>query len=261
MEHTMFHKTSIVSKHAEIGSGVEIGPYTIIGRDVKIGKDTKIGPHVVIEGPTTIGERCRVFQFCSLGAVPQDLKFKDENSELIIGNCNTFRECVTINRGTEGGGGKTVLADNVFLMAYSHVAHDCRIGNNVIMANSVSLAGHIHIEDHAILGGLVGVHQYVHIGAYAMIGGLSGVSKDVPPFSMAVGQRATLHGLNLTGMRRHGFSPKAIAELKTAYRILFRSGLTTKRAIEKINEEQLNSDEVRHLIDFIQNSERGIIRE
>jgi UDP-N-acetylglucosamine acyltransferase len=257
----MIHKTAIISNSAEIEPGVEIGPYTIIGDKVRIGKDTKIGPHVVIEGPTTIGERCKVFQFCSLGAMPQDLKFKDERSELIIGNDNTFRECVTINRGTERGRAKTVLADNVYLMAYSHVAHDCWLGNNVIMANGASLGGHIHIEDHAIIGGLVGVHQFVHIGSYAMVGGLSGVSKDVVPYVLVAGERAKLCGLNLVGVKRHGFPAEVITELKKAYRIFFRSGLTIQKAIAKISEESLNSAEVRHLIDFIQNSERGIIRE
>ena len=257
----MVHKTAIVSSSAEIGPEVEIGPYTIIGDDVKIGKDTKIGPHVVIEGPTTIGERCKVFQFCSLGTVPQDLKFKNERSELIIGNNNTFRECVTINRGTEGGGAKTILADNVYLMAYSHVAHDCWLGNNVIMANGASLGGHIYIEDHAIIGGLVGVHQFVRIGSYAMVGGLSGVSKDVVPYVLVAGERVKLCGLNLVGLKRHGFPAEVITELKTAYKILFRSGLTTQKAIEKIDEENIGSAEVRHLVDFIQNSERGIIRE
>jgi len=257
----MIHKTAIISDKAEIGPGVEIGPYSIIGDNVTIGKDTHIGPHVVIEGPATIGERCRFFQFCSIGAVPQDLKFQDESSALVIGNDNTFRECVTINRGTKGGGGKTVLKDNIFLMAYSHVAHDCRLGNHVIMANCASLGGHIQIEDHAAIGGIVGVHQFVHIGTLAFVGGLSGVSKDVPPYSIVVGERATLHGLNLVGLKRHGFSSETISELRAAYKILFRSGLTVAKAFEKIDSEGLTAPEVGHLVDFIQHSERGIIRE
>lgn len=257
----MIHQTAIVSNNAEIGQGVEVGPYTIIGDDVKIGKTTRVGPHVVIEGPTTIGENCEIFQFCSLGTVPQDLKYRDERSELIIGNNNTLREYVTINRGTQGGLSKTFLGDNCFLMAYSHVAHDCRLCNNVIMANGATLAGHIHIEEHAILGGLVGIHQFVHIGTHSMVGGISGVSKDVPPYTMAVGQRATLHGLNLTGLKRHKFSSETLSELKIAYKIFFRSGLTVQKAIKKINAKNLNSPEVRHLADFIQNAERGVIRE
>jgi UDP-N-acetylglucosamine acyltransferase len=257
----MIHQTVITGKNTEIGENVEIGPYTVIGDNVRIGKNTKIGPQVVIEGPTTIGENCHIFQFCSLGAIPQDLKFQEEDTELIIGNDNTFREYVTINRGTEGGARKTVLKNNIFLMAYSHVAHDCQIGDNVIMANGATLGGHIIIEDNAILGGLVGVHQFAHIGSYAMVGGLTGVSKDVPPYTIVVGERAKLHGLNLTGLKRHNFSAEAIREIKSAYKTLFRSGLTTQKAIEKIAEEGLNSPEVAHLIDFIQNSERGITRE
>jgi UDP-N-acetylglucosamine acyltransferase len=258
-KHTTIHQTAIVSKSAEIGTGVEIGAYAIIGDEVRIGNNSTIGPHVVIEKLTTIGERCRIFQFCSIGEIPQDLKFKDDRTELIIGNDNTFREFVTINRGT-GDGGKTVLGNNNFLMAYSHVAHDCQIGNQVIMANSASLAGHIHIEDCAIIGGLVGVHQFVHIGSYAMIGGLTGVSKDVPPYMMAVGERAKLYGINLTGLKRRGFSEDSIRELKTAYKIIFRSGLTLARAYEKIAEEGLACAEVEHLVSFIKHSERGIIR-
>ena len=261
MEDSMIHETAIIGSASQIGAGVEIGPYSIIGENVTIGKNTKIGAHVVIEGSTTIGENCTVFQFCSLGAVPQDLKFKDEESELVIGNDNTLREFVTINRGTSGGGGKTVLGDNNLLMAYSHVAHDCRVGNSVIMANSATLAGHIRIEDHAIVGGLVGVHQFVHIGAYAMIGGLTGVSKDVPPYTMVVGERGKLHGLNLVGLKRHGFSGDVIKGIKIAYKIFFRSGLTVQKAVEKIREENLTSSEVRHMTDFIVNSERGITRE
>jgi len=257
----MIHKTAIVSNKAEIGPDVEVGPYSIIGDRVSIGRGTTIGPHVVIKGPTTIGEHCRFFQFCSIGEIPQDLKFKDEDSELVIGSNNTFRECVTINRGTAGGGGKTVLKNNIFIMAYAHVAHDCRIGNNAIMANNVSLAGHIHLDDYAIIGGYVGIHQFVRIGSLAMIGGMTGVSKDIPPFTIANGQRATLHGLNLTGLKRAGFSPETIRELKTAYRLFFRSGMTIKKALEQIAAEGLHSSEVRKLVEFIQNSERGVARE
>ena len=201
----MIHPTAIISPGAQIGADVEIGPYSVIGERVSIGDGTRIGPHVVLQGPTTIGKKNQFFQFCSIGEIPQDLKFNMEDTELIIGDNNTFREFITINRGTAGGGGRTVIGSNCLLMAYTHVAHDCLIGNGVIMANNASLAGHIRIDDHAIIGGLSGIHQFVHIGSYAMIGGLSGVSKDVPPFTLAVGQRAILHGLNLTGLKRHGF--------------------------------------------------------
>lgn len=257
----MIHPTAIISPNARIGADVEIGPYSVIGERVSIGDRTHIGPHVVIEGPTTIGVDNKIFQFCSIGAIPQDLKFNMEETELIIGDKNTFREFVTINRGTAGGGGKTVIGSNCLLMAYTHVAHDCLVGNGVIMANNATLAGHIRIDDHAIVGGISGVHQFVHIGSYAMIGGLTGVSKDVPPFTLAVGQRAILHGLNLTGLKRHGFSAAAISELKAAYKLLFRSNLTIDEAVRQIEAGAPSCPEVRMLVNFIQQSERGVTRE
>jgi UDP-N-acetylglucosamine acyltransferase len=257
----MIHPTAIISPNARIGADVEIGPYSVIGERVSIGDGTRIGPHVVVQGPTTIGRNNRFFQFCSIGEIPQDLKFNMEETELIIGDGNTFREFVTINRGTAGGGGKTVIGSNCLLMAYTHVAHDCLVGNGVIMANNATLAGHIRIDDHAIVGGISGVHQFVHIGSYAMIGGLTGVSKDVPPFTLAVGQRAILHGLNLTGLKRHGFSAAAISELKAAYKLLFRSNLTIDEAVRQIEAGAPGCPEVRMLVNFIQQSERGVTRE
>lgn len=257
----MIHPTAIISPGARIGDGVEIGPYSVIGERVSIGDGTRIGPHVVIEGPTTIGAGNTLFQFCSIGAIPQDLKFNMEDTELIIGDGNTFREFVTINRGTAGGGGKTVIGSHCLLMAYTHVAHDCLVGNGVIMANNATLAGHIRIDDHAIVGGISGIHQFVHIGSYAMIGGLSGVSKDVPPFTLAVGQRASLHGLNLTGLKRHGFSAPTISELKSAYKLLFRSNLTIDEAASQIEAAAPGCPEVRMLVDFVKHSERGVSRE
>jgi UDP-N-acetylglucosamine acyltransferase len=257
----MIHPTAIISPGARIGTDVEIGPYSVIGEQVSIGDGTRIGPHVVVEGPTTIGKNNQFFQFCSIGAIPQDLKFNMEDTELIIGDNNTFREFITINRGTAGGGGRTVVGSNCLLMAYTHVAHDCIVGNDVIMANNATLAGHIRIDDHAIIGGISGIHQFVHIGTYAMIGGLSGVSKDVPPYTLAVGQRATLHGLNLNGLKRHSFSAEALSELKTAYKLLFRSKLRTDEAVQQIQADNMHTAEVRALIDFIKNSERGVTRE
>jgi len=257
----MIHPTAIVNPGARIGADVEIGPYSIIGERVSIGDGTRIGPHVVIEGPTTIGRNNIFFQFSSIGAIPQDLKFNMEDTEVIIGDNNTFREFITINRGTEGGGGKTAIGSNCLLMAYTHVAHDCLIGDGVIMANNATLAGHIRIEDHAIVGGISGIHQFVHIGSYAMVGGLSGVPKDVPPFTLAVGQRASLHGLNLTGLKRHGFTADVISELKAAYKLLFRSGLTVDEAVRKIEDGGPGCGEVRVLVDFIVHSKRGITRE
>ncbi|HUT83540.1 MAG TPA: acyl-ACP--UDP-N-acetylglucosamine O-acyltransferase, partial [Thermodesulfobacteriota bacterium] len=197
----MIHPTAIVSPKAELDPDVEVGPYSVIGDKVTIGKHTWIGPHVVIEGPTEIGQNCKIFQFASIGEIPQDLKFKGEESRLVIGSGNVIREFVTINRGTALGGGKTVLGNDNFLMVYSHVAHDCKIGNQVIIANAAQLAGRIEIEDCAVIGGIVGVHQFVRIGRYSIIGGCSAVSMDVPPYTMAAGNHAVLHGLNTVGLK------------------------------------------------------------
>lgn len=256
----MIHKTAIIDAKAELDSGVEIGPYCIIGPQVKIAKNTKLAPHVVIDGWTKIGEGCRIFQFASLGAIPQDLKYKGEESWVILGNNNTIREFVTIHRGTAQSGGKTIIGDNNLLMAYSHVAHDCKIGNQVILANAATLAGHIEIEDYAIVGGLVGIHQFLRLGRHCIIGGGSGVNQDIPPYMMANGQRAKLYGVNNIGLKRHNFSPEAVSNLKKAYHIIFRSGLTVKKALDQVQTEIKNSPEVDHLISFIKSSERGITR-
>lgn len=256
----MIHSTAIVSSKAEIGAGVEVGPYSIIGDDVAIGQGTVIGPHVVMKGPTTIGQGCRIYQFSSIGEDPQDLKYRGERTLLTIGDNNTIREYVTINRGTEGGGGITSIGNNNLIMAYCHVAHDCRLANNIIMSNCATLAGHITIEDYVIISGLVGIHQFVRIGAYAMVGGVSGVPQDIPPYVIAAGERTKLSGINIVGLKRHGFSSEVISELKTAYRIFFRSGLTVKRAVQAIEEEGLESAEVQYLSNFILNSERGVLR-
>jgi UDP-N-acetylglucosamine acyltransferase len=256
----MIHPTAVVSPKAELDSEVEVGPYSIIGDNVKISNQTRIGSHVVIDGWTSIGQNCQIFPFASIGAIPQDLKFKGEESQLIIGNGNVIREFVTINRATALGIGKTILGNDNFLMVYSHVAHDCKIGNQVIIANAVALAGHIEVEDFAIIGGLVGVHQFVKIGCYSIIGACSAVSQDVPPYTMAVGNHAKLHGLNTVGLKRHHFSDEAIRNLKKAYQIIFRSGLLLKKALEKVESEIPGSPEVMNLITFIRRSERGIIR-
>lgn len=256
----MIHKTAIIDAKAELDSGVEIGPYCIIGPQVKIAKNTKLAPHVVIDGWTKIGEGCRIFQFASLGAIPQDLKYKGEEAWVILGNNNTIREFVTIHRGTAQSGGKTIMGDNNLLMAYSHVAHDCKIGNQVILANAATLAGHIEIEDYAIVGGLVGIHQFLRLGRHCIIGGGSGVNQDIPPYMMANGQRAKLYGVNNIGLKRHNFSPEAVSNLKKAYHIIFRSGLTVKKALDQVQTEIKNSPEVDHLISFIKSSERGITR-
>jgi len=256
----MIHSTAIIDATAELDSGVEVGPYSIIGPRVRIGKNTRIGPHVVIDGFTEIGEECTIFQFASLGAVPQDLKYRGEESRVIIGSNNTIREFVTINRGTAQAGGETRIGSNNLLMAYCHVAHDCRIGSHVVLANAATLAGHIEMEDHAIVGGLAAVHQFVRLGSYCIIGGCSGVSQDIPPYMMANGQRAQLYGLNIEGLKRHRFPEEAVNNLKKAYRLIFRSGLTVEKALEQLESEIQNSAEVNHLITFIKASKRGIAR-
>lgn len=254
------HPTAIVHPKAKIAEGVEIGAYSVIGEHVTIGRDTKIGSHVLIEGWTTIGERNHIFPFSSIGTPPQDIGYKNEETYLIIGNDNIIRECATIHRATTKQERRTVIGDRNFLMAYSHVAHDCKLGSNIIMANSVALGGHIVIEDHAILGGIVAVHQFVRIGAYAIIGGQSAVSQDIPPYVSAAGNRAKLYGLNLVGLKRKGFSDAIINTLKKAYKIIFRSGLTLDEALSKTLSEFPDSEEVRHLVDFMKSSRRGVTR-
>jgi len=256
----MIHKTAIVDSSTVLGDGVEIGPYSIIGPKVIIGDNTKIDAHVIVKGPTEIGKRCSISPFSSIGEIPQDLKFKGEDTKLIIGDDNLIREYVTINRGTQEGRGITSIGDHNFFMAYTHIAHDCNISNHVIMANGATLAGHISIHEFAILGGLVAVHQFVTIGRNAFIGGCSAVSQDIPPFCLAAGNRARLHGLNLTGLKRAGIPSDTIRNLKKAYRIIFRSGLALKEGIIQARQSINDSPEVDHLIEFIQESKRGIHR-
>jgi UDP-N-acetylglucosamine acyltransferase len=255
------HSTAIVSPEASLEEGVEIGPYSIIGPGVIIGKNTSIAPHVVIEGPTEIGENCRIFQFAAIGAVPQDLKFEGEECKVIIGNNNTIREFVTIHKATAADIGKTVIGDNNLLMAYCHVAHNCELGNNIVMSNAVNLAGHIQVEDHAIIGGLTGIHQFTKVGCHSMISGASAVTQDVAPYVLAAGNHATLFGLNIIGLKRRGFPEETLNGLKDAYRIIFRSSLLRADAIERVKREISKSPEVDHLIEFIEKSERGICRD
>ncbi len=255
------HPTAIIHPNAEIDSGVEIGPFTTIAENVYIGKDTKVGSHVVIDKWTTIGRSCEIFQFSSIGAPPQDVQYKGEKTEVIIGDSNIVREFVTIHRATVKEERKTVIGNNNLFMAYVHIAHDCKIGNNTIMANASTLGGHVTIEDHAIVGGFVAVHQFVRIGAYCLIGGVSAVSKDIPPYILAVGNRATLFGLNKVGLKRHGFSAKDLSELKKAYNMLFRSSDTLGDSIEKLKAELPESVVAKHLINFIRSAKRGVARD
>jgi len=256
----MIHPTAIVHPGAQLDTDVEIGPHAVIGEHVKIGKGSSIGASAVVEGWTEIGENNRIFHLCSVGAVPQDLKYKGEETYLRIGNGNTIREFATIHLGTVTGDGETTIGDNNLFMAYCHVAHDCHIGNRVVMANGATLAGHIRVEDFAILGGLCAVHQFVTVGESVMIAGGAMVGQNVPPYTMASGDRATLHGLNLVGLKRRGFSEEIIADLKKAYRILIRSGLRTEEALGRIRNEIPQSPQVAHFVEFVEKSERGICR-
>ncbi|MBI5587579.1 MAG: acyl-ACP--UDP-N-acetylglucosamine O-acyltransferase [Deltaproteobacteria bacterium] len=253
--------TASVHPTAELDSGVEIGPYTVIGEAVKIGKNTRINSHVVIDRWVTIGRDCRVFQFVSIGAAPQDLGYKGEKTEVIIGDNNVFREFVTVHRATTKDQGKTICGSNNLFMNYVHIAHDCSLGNNIIMANSATLGGHVTIDDHAIVGGLVAIHQYVRIGAYCIIGGASAVSKDIIPYAMAVGNRARIYRLNSVGIRRQGFTKQDLDEIKRCYNIVLRSSHGLTEATERLSSEMPASVHARRFIDFLKGSKRGIARE
>jgi len=257
----MIHPTAVVDPKAEIDDDVEVGPYTIIEKGAIIGSGTRIRSHVFIGEGTRIGKKCQIFQFASVGEAPQALAYRGEKTYLILGDQNIVREYVTLNRGTAQGGGKTVIGHNSLFMAYSHVAHDCHLGNHVILANGATLAGHIMIEDHAIVGGLSAVHQFCQIGAHAMVSGLTGISQDVPPYMTAAGSRAKLYGLNTVGLKRFKFSEQAIRALRKAYRIIFRSGLTLENASKQVGEDEIAQlPEIQHLLQFIQQSKRGITR-
>jgi UDP-N-acetylglucosamine acyltransferase len=254
------HPTAIISPDACLEEGVEIGPYSIVGSDVKIGKNTVIGPHAVIDDYTHIGEGNHIFQFCSIGAPPQDLKFSGEKTRVVVGNFNTIREFATIHRSTTADIGVTILGDHNLIMAYAHIAHNCKLGNNIIMSNAATLAGHIHVDDYAIISGLTGVHQFCHVGEHCMIGGCSAVVKDIPPYVIAQGNHAKLFGLNLIGLKRRNFSEKTIKAISDAYRIIFRSKLLLEDAIKKVEAAVEDLPEVRKFLKFIKESERGVCR-
>jgi UDP-N-acetylglucosamine acyltransferase len=256
----MIHPTAIVSSKAEIDADVEIGPFTIIGDHVTIRSGTVVGPHVTIDPYVEIGEACHIFQFASIGALPQAIKFEGEVTHVKIGRRTVVREFATINRGTGFGGGLTEVGDENLLMAYTHVAHDCKTGRGVILANNATLAGHITVEDYVTIGGLTALHQFVRIGKHAYIGGKSAVVKDVPPFVIAAGDRAKLHGLNRVGLKRHGFSDESLAMLKKTYRLIFRIGLTLNEAIARVNAEVDRTAEVDYFLAFIKDSQRGLTR-
>ncbi|MBU0986986.1 MAG: acyl-ACP--UDP-N-acetylglucosamine O-acyltransferase [Proteobacteria bacterium] len=256
----MIHPTALVDSGAEIDSNVNIGPYSIIGNKVIIGAGTVVGSHVVIESYTHIGPDCKIFQYAAIGAAPQALKFEGGETYVKIGAKTIVREFVTIHRGTEHGGGITEVGEENLVMAYTHVAHDCITGRSVVMSNNTTLGGHIVIGNYATIGGLVAIHQFVRIGDYAFVGGKSAVVKDIPPYFIASGDRAKLHGLNAVGLKRHGFTQETLSQLKKAYRIIFRIGLTLNEAIERVRAEVEQIPEVVNLLDFIQSSQRGITR-
>ncbi|MBI4343636.1 MAG: acyl-ACP--UDP-N-acetylglucosamine O-acyltransferase [Candidatus Omnitrophica bacterium] len=254
------HSTALVHPEAVLGGGVEVGPYAVIQAGVSVGEGTRIGAHCVLEGHTTIGRDCEIFTGAVIGSVPQDLKYRGEESELVIGDRNKIREYVTINPGTAGGVGKTVIGSDCLLMAYSHVAHDCLLGDHVILANSAALAGHITIEDRATVGGLVGIHQFVRVGMLAFIGGCSRVVQDVPPYATCVGYPAKIFGLNTEGLRRAGISDDARQRLHRAFRVLFHSKLSMSHALEQLSGEVDHCPELARLIEFIRQSKRGVCR-
>lgn len=254
-------ETAIISSEAAVAPDVVVGPFAIIGPNVTIGAGTVIGPHVRIEGPTAIGERNHFVGQASIGTAPQDLKFKGERTELRIGNDNVFREFVTINRGTVGGGAITTLGSNNFFMAYAHVAHDCHVGSNTIFANNATLAGHVEVGDFSTVGAFSAVHQFCRVGDHAFIGGGTICTQDVLPFVKTVGSRpAKTYGVNTIGLERKGFQKETIEALQRAYRLLTRSKLRREEALERIESELSFHAEVRYFAEFIRSSQRGIIR-
>lgn len=257
----MIHPTAIIAPGASLDATVTVGPFAIIGEHVSIEAGTIIGPHTVIEGRTEIGRDNHIFQFASIGAIPQDLKYRGEESILKIGDRNRIREFVTIHLGTEDGGGVTTVGSDNLLMAYAHVAHDCSVGDHVILANAATLAGHVQVDDYAILGGLSAVHQFTRIGCHVMASGGSMIAQDVAPYSIVQGDRAKTVGLNTTGLKRRGFSDEALATIKTMYKLVFRTGLKLEEAIRRIEETcDINTKEVNMYLKFLKKSERGLAR-
>ena len=254
------HPSTIIEDGAKIGKNVSIGAFTHIGANVEIGDNNKIASHVVIEGHTKIGSGNHIFQFASIGAEPQSIAYHGEPTRVEIGDDNILREYVTINRGTPDDRGLTNIGDNNFLMAYVHIAHDCSLGSNIVFANCASLAGHVHVEDYVIMGGFSLVHQFCRVGAHCITGIGSVCIQDVPPYTLAAGNKAITHGINVKGLRRRDFSSTDISELKKAYKIIYRSGFTTKTAIEEVRKLEWTSEHIEHLTAYFDNSKRGVIR-
>jgi len=256
----VIHPTAVVSPESEIGQDVVIGPYCRIGSRVKIGNGCRFESHVVVEGPTTIGDHNQFYPFGTIGLQPQDLKFKGEDTFLVIGNNNVFREYVNIHRGTKGGGAETRIGNDNFLMAYVHIGHDSQLGDHIILANAATLAGHVTIGDHATVGAFSGVHQFCRVGVYGYVGGYTVVTKDVLPYSKTVSERDThAYGPNVIGLERKGFSPDQIQNIKAAFRLLLQSKLNTTQAVDTIK-AKLQSPEVQIIVDFIETADRGVIK-
>ena len=254
------HETAIVSPDAELEDDVVVEAYAVIDAGARIGAGSWIGSHCVVRGNTTIGERNRIYQFCSVGEDPQDKKYAGEDTHLVIGNDNTIREFCTLNRGTSQDEGVTRVGDNNWIMAYVHIAHDCMVGNNTIFANNVTLAGHVKVADYVIWGGFSGAHQFARVGAHAFIANNAGVSRDVPPYIMAAGQPAVPRGLNIEGLKRRGFDSEQVRNIKDAFRILYRSGLRLEEAQEKLEERAQQQPELAIFAEFLKHSERSIVR-
>ena len=254
------HSSAIIDPKAELDSSVEVGAYSVVGANVKVGENTKIGSHVVLKGPTTIGKNNQIFQFSSLGEAPQDKKYAGEPTTLEIGDNNTIREFCTFNRGTVQDKGATRIGSDNWIMAYVHIAHDCQIGNHTIMANNSSLAGHVDIHDYAILGGFTLIHQFCKVGAHVITAVNSVVFKDIPPYVTASGYDANPHGINAEGLKRRGFSPETIMQIKRAYKVLYRNSLTLEEAKLELAEMQKSCTEIKVLTDFLTHANRGIIR-
>jgi UDP-N-acetylglucosamine acyltransferase len=254
------HPTAVVEPGARIDPSCEIGPYAIVGAHVQLGARCQLGPHAIVTGHTTLGAENRVFPHAVVGGIPQDLKYRGEPTTLVVGDRNTFREAVTVNTGTVGGGGVTRIGNGCLFMAYSHVGHDCQIADGAIVANSVALAGHIMVEDHVHMSGLAAVHQFCRIGRLSFVSGLTGVAMDVPPYCTVAGARAELAGLNVVGMQRAGMAEEQIGRVKQAYKIVFRSNLGLAEALAQLEQELGSHPEIAHFLAFLKASQRGITR-
>ena len=257
---TIIHPTASVAPDAEFADGVEVGAYAVIGAGVVIGAGTIVGPHAVVQGPTRIGAGNRIFQFASVGSAPQDKKYQGEATRLEIGDRNVIRECVTLNRGTVQDEGVTAIGDDNLFMAYVHVAHDCRIGNQCVLANNATLGGHVHLGDWVIMGGLSAIHQFCKVGAHAFIANNAAVTRDVPPFVMAVGQPAAAHSVNAEGLKRRGYSPEQVRNIRNAFRVLYRSGLKLAEATAQVGALAEEQPELQPIVDFLPRSTRSIVR-